>query len=116
MIDTVNINNDTDTVLKLTKHLILCIDKLKILRYGINVHEITIQQNSKIQNLIHRERRAVSNKGTMSTTLRSVHGPRPDKINIASNSTSDQEMPSKIHHFKQITKGDSDKQRVKLVL
>jgi hypothetical protein len=66
----VNINNDTDTVLKLTKHLILCIDKLKILRYGINVHETTIQQNSKIQNLIHRERRAVSNKGTMSTTLK----------------------------------------------
>jgi hypothetical protein len=33
-----------------------------------------------------------------------------------SNSTPDQEMPSKIPHFKQITKGDSDKQRVKLVL
>ena len=91
MIDTVNINNDTDTVLKLTKHLILCIDKLKILRYGINVHEITIQQNSKIQNLIHRERRAVSNKGTMSTTLRSVHGPRPEKEANVNNSTPDQE-------------------------
>ena len=38
----------------------------------------------------YRERRVVSNKGTMSTTLRSVHGPRPEKEVNVNNSTPDQ--------------------------